>query len=108
MAKSIAGGLPMGALAFGPRTEVFPPGAHGATFGGNPLACAAAVATIGSLIDERLPARATETGAYLLARLRELDPPPVRVVRGRGLMIGLERGRRARPVSAALHRSGVL
>ena len=108
MAKSIAGGLPMGALAFGPRVEVFPPGAHGATFGGNPLACAAAVAAIGALVDERLPERAAETGAYLLDRLRTLDAPQVRVVRGRGLMIGLELRGRARPVVAALRERGVL
>jgi LysW-gamma-L-lysine/LysW-L-ornithine aminotransferase len=108
LAKSIAGGLPMGALAFGPRVEVFPPGAHGSTFGGNPLACAAAVAAIGALVDERLPARAAETGAYLLDRLRGLDAPQVRVVRGRGLMIGLELRGRVRPVVAALRQRGVL
>ena len=108
MAKSMAGGLPMGALAFGPRVEAFPPGAHGSTFGGNPLACAAAVAAIGALVDERLPERAAETGAYLLDRLRGLDAPQVRVVRGRGLMIGLELRGRVRPVVAALRQHGVL
>jgi acetylornithine/LysW-gamma-L-lysine aminotransferase len=108
LAKSIAGGVPMGALAFGPRVEAFPPGAHGSTFGGNPLACAAAVAAIGALVDERLPERAAETGAYLLDRLRGLDAPQVRVVRGRGLMIGLELRGRARPVVAALRERGVL
>jgi acetylornithine/LysW-gamma-L-lysine aminotransferase len=108
LAKSIAGGLPMGALACGPRVEAFPPGSHGSTFGGNPLACAAAVAAIGALVDERLPERAAETGAYLLERLRGLDAPQVRVVRGRGLMIGLELRGRARPIVAALRERGVL
>jgi LysW-gamma-L-lysine/LysW-L-ornithine aminotransferase len=108
MAKSMAGGLPMGALAFGPRVAAFPPGAHGSTFGGNPLACAAAVAAIGALVDERLPERAAETGAYLLDRLRGLNAPQVRVVRGRGLMIGLELRGRARPIVAALRARGVL
>jgi acetylornithine/LysW-gamma-L-lysine aminotransferase len=108
LAKSMAGGLPMGALACGRRVEAFPPGAHGSTFGGNPLACAAAVAAIGVLVEERLPERAAETGAYLLDRLRGLDAPQVRVVRGRGLMIGLELRGRVRPVVAALRQHGVL
>jgi acetylornithine/LysW-gamma-L-lysine aminotransferase len=108
MAKSMAGGLPMGALACGPRVEAFPPGAHGSTFGGNPLACAAAVAAIGALVDERLPERAAETGGYLLDRLRKLDAPQVRMVRGRGLMIGLELRGRVRPIVAALRERGVL
>ncbi len=108
LAKSIAGGLPMGALAFGPRVPSFPLGAHGSTFGGNPLACAAAVAAIAALVAEDLPARAAETGAYLLERLRALDAPSVRMVRGRGLMIGVELRGRARPVVAALRERGVL
>jgi len=108
LAKSIAGGLPMGALAFGPRVESFPPGAHGSTFGGNPLVCAAATAAIGALVDEDLPARAGETGVYLMERLRELDAPAVRVVRGRGLMIGLELRVKARPVVTLLRERGVL
>jgi acetylornithine/LysW-gamma-L-lysine aminotransferase len=108
LAKSIAGGLPMGALAFGPRVPSFPPGAHGSTFGGNPLVCAAAVAAIDALVAEDLPARAAETGAYLLERLRALDAPGVRAVRGRGLMIGVELRGRARPVMAALRERGVL
>jgi len=108
MAKSMAGGLPMGALAVGPRARTFPPGAHGSTFGGNPLACAAAVAAIDALLDEDLPARAATHGAYLMERLRALDAPGVRVVRGRGLMIGVELRGRARPVVAALRERGVL
>ncbi len=108
LAKSIAGGLPMGALAFGPRVEGFPPGAHGSTFGGNPLVCAAATAAIGALVDEELPARAAATGAYLMERLHAMNAPQVRAVRGRGLMIGLELRTKARPVVAALRERGVL
>jgi acetylornithine/LysW-gamma-L-lysine aminotransferase len=108
LAKSIAGGLPMGALAFGPSVESFPPGAHGSTFGGAPLVCAAATAAIGALVDEDLPAHAAATGAYLIERLRELDTPGVRAVRGRGLMIGIELRVKARPVVAALRERGVL
>jgi len=108
MAKSIAGGLPMGALALGPRVPSFPPGAHGTTFGGNPLACAAARAAIDALIEERLPERAAESGAYLMERLRAMELLQVRVVRGRGLLIGLELRGRARPVVASLRERGVL
>jgi len=98
----------MGALAFGPRVEGFPPGAHGSTFGGNPLVCAAATAAIGALVDEELPARAAATGAYLMERLHAMNAPQVRAVRGRGLMIGLELRTKARPVVAALRERGVL
>lgn len=108
MAKSIAGGLPMGALAFGPRVPSFPAGAHGSTFGGSPVVCAAATAAIGALVDEGLPQRAADSGAYVLDRLRALNAPQVRAVRGRGLMIGLELRGRARPVVAALRERGVL
>jgi len=108
MAKSIAGGLPMGALAFGPRVPNFPPGAHGTTFGGNPLACAAARAAIDALVEEQLPERAAESGAYLMERLYAMELAQVRVVRGRGLLIGLELRGRARPVVAALREHGVL
>ncbi len=108
MAKSMAGGLPMGALAFGPRVPGFPPGAHGTTFGGNPLACAAACAAIDALLEEGLPKRAAESGAHLMEGLRAMELPQVRVVRGRGLLIGLELRGRARPVVAALRERGVL
>jgi acetylornithine/LysW-gamma-L-lysine aminotransferase len=108
MAKSIAGGLPMGAVAFGPRVESFPPGAHGSTFGGSPVICAAAIAAVDALVDEGLPARAAETGAYLMDRLREIEVPRVRTVRGRGLLIGLELRERARPFVMALRERGVL
>lgn len=108
LAKSIAGGVPMGALAFGPRVPSFGPGAHGSTFGGSPLACAAGLAALGALVDERLPENARDTGAYLRERISALDAPGVRAVRGRGLMIGLELRGRARPVVAALRERDVL
>jgi len=108
LAKSIAGGVPMGALAFGPRVPSFGPGAHGSTFGGSPLACAAGLAALGALVDERLPENARDRGAYLIDRITTLDAPGVRAVRGRGLMIGIELRGRARPVVAALRERGVL
>ncbi len=90
LAKGIAGGLPMGATLLGERVGPLPTGAHGSTFGGNPVACAAALATIQVLESEDLPGRAEVLGARLLAGLRAIDAPQVREVRGLGLMVGIE------------------
>jgi len=81
---------------------------HGATFGGNPLACAAALAAIRTIEGEALSQRAAELGAYFLSRLRDLDSPLIREVRGLGLMIAIELKRRANPYLAALMERGVL
>ena len=90
MAKAMAGGLPMGALAIGPRLHTIHKGAHSSTFGGNPLACAAALAVIEVMQQQRLPEHAAEVGQYFMQRLRALKSPKVREVRGLGLMIGVE------------------
>jgi acetylornithine/LysW-gamma-L-lysine aminotransferase len=90
MGKAMAGGLPMGAVAIGPRVGELPPGSHGSTFGGNPLCCAAAVTALDILRDEGLVARAADAGARLRATLAERDLPRVREIRGLGLMIGIE------------------
>lgn len=87
MAKGIANGFPMGGLLIAPDIEpVY--GMLGTTFGGNHLACAAAIAVLEVMKDENLLANVTETGNYLMEQLKEL--PGVREVRGRGLMIGIE------------------
>jgi predicted acetylornithine/succinylornithine family transaminase len=93
MAKALGGGFPIGAVAA--REEIasaFQPGDHGTTFGGNPLACAAANATVRTIVDEGLPERALRLGERVMARLRAAaaDRPAIREVRGRGLMIGVE------------------
>ncbi len=108
MGKSIAGGVPMGAVAIGPRVQGLKPGTHGSTFGGNPLACAASLATIGVMREERLSERAAVTGAHMLARLSGMRAPVIREVRGLGLLLGIELRERVRPVLSALQARGVL
>jgi acetylornithine/LysW-gamma-L-lysine aminotransferase len=102
LAKSIAGGLPMGAVVFNERVGRLAPQVHGSTFGGNPLACAAALAAIGYLESERLPDRAAELGAWFLARLAQIQSPLIREVRGRGLMVGIELKQKVTPYLQAL------
>ncbi|NOK58296.1 MAG: aspartate aminotransferase family protein [Chloroflexi bacterium AL-W] len=108
LAKSIAGGMPMGAIAFQERLGPLPPASHGTTFGGNPLACAAARATLRYLHDHDLPQQTAEKGVYLLERLRGLDLPQVREVRGKGLLVGLELKERVQPYLVRLMERGVL
>lgn len=108
LAKSIAGGVPMGAVALRGTLGPLPPSSHGSTFGGNPLACSAARAALGALIDERLPEQAAEKGAYVLEKLRALKLGKVREVRGAGLLIGLELKERVQPFLVALMERGVL
>lgn len=88
-AKGIASGLPLGAVIAKKDIMTWPPGSHASTFGGNPVACAAAVETV-KLLDEELIANAAEVGAYLLGKLKALKSPHVGEVRGKGLMVGVE------------------
>jgi 4-aminobutyrate aminotransferase len=93
MAKGIASGLPLsGILARGDLLERFEPGAHGGTYGGNAVACAAALATLDVIDDERLVENAEQQGKRLLAGLRDIAGGRAHVaeVRGRGLMAALE------------------
>lgn len=100
LAKGIASGMPLSALAS--RKEImatWPPGAHGTTFGGNPVSCAAALATIAAIQEERMLENAAATGAYAMERLHELRRGNNRIgdVRGLGLMIGIEFVREGMP-----------
>jgi acetylornithine/LysW-gamma-L-lysine aminotransferase len=108
MAKAIAGGVPMGAVAFGGRVGTIGAGLHGSTFGGNPLACAAARATLQVIQKERLPEQASEKGEWLLDQLRALPKRRIREVRGLGLMTGIELRERAAPYIHRLQERGIL
>ena len=108
--KALSGGFyPVSAvLARADVLGVFAPGDHGSTFGGNPLACAVARAALDVIVDEQLAARSFELGAYLLARLRAVNSPIVKAIRGRGLWIGIELDRPARPYCERLMEAGLL
>lgn len=108
LAKSIAGGMPMGAVLIGDRVKKLEPMIHGSTFGGNPLACAASLAAIDFIEKENLPARAAELGAYALGRLQRIESPMIREVRGMGLIIGVELKQKVTPYLHALMDRGVL
>ncbi len=155
VAKSMAGGLPMGACLIGPRVTGIRPMTHGSTFGGNPLACAAALAAIEVLtspfaplpsqgggrgvgepltsppdplsceergnatppslagkgvggLGETLPQRAVRLGDRLQARLRAINSPLIREVRGLGLMVGIELKVKVTPILQRLQALGVL
>src|SRR5687768_14106461 len=93
LAKGLGNGVPIGAcLAAGPAARLFKPGNHGSTFGGNPLACAAALATLDIIEEERLMENAVKTGDYIRSELqRQIGGlKGVREIRGKGLMIGIE------------------
>lgn len=108
VAKSIAGGLPMGAILISETIRPLAPQTHGSTFGGNPLVCAAANATIDTLLAENLPPRAAELGEYALGRLKRIESPLIREVRGLGLMLGVELKVKVTPILQALMERGVL
>lgn len=108
LGKGIAGGVPMGATLFGDKVGELPRGAHGSTFGGNPLACAAGLAALDYIVREDLPGQAAEKGTHLLDRLRGIEAPVIRQVRGLGLMVGIELRCRVQPYLVALMERGVL
>jgi acetylornithine/N-succinyldiaminopimelate aminotransferase len=112
LAKGLAGGVPMGAmLASEEVARAFEPGSHASTFGGNPLACAAALHLQQAIDDQNLLARCQEAGAYLasaLLRLAERRRPKTRGARGRGLLQGLVLDGEAGPVVAKAREQGLL
>jgi acetylornithine aminotransferase/acetylornithine/N-succinyldiaminopimelate aminotransferase len=112
LAKGLAGGVPIGAMLAAPRADLFGPGDHGSTFGGNPLACAAAVATINTIDELHLLDNATRMGDYLKGQLQELqgDHALITSVRGIGLMSAIDLNAELVPaiLKAALERGLLL
>ena len=107
-AKSLAGGIPMGAVLISRNVKNLVPGVHGSTFGGNPLACAAALATFEVMEEEKIPDQAAEKGAYLMEKISAIHSPLVREVRGLGLMIGIELKQKVQPYLRELQKRHVL
>jgi acetylornithine/N-succinyldiaminopimelate aminotransferase len=104
LAKALGGGVPIGAMvAKAEIAAAMTPGTHGTTFGGNPIACAAALAVFDALEHEGAIANGAEVGGYMLKRLREIAPtcPNVREVRGAAMMIGVVLKHPAKPVVEA-------
>ncbi len=111
LAKALANGVPIGALLAKEAVAAsFTPGTHAATFGGNPLATAAAVAVVTTMLEERLPERAARMGKYCVDRLEALRArhPRIREVRGKGLLIGIEIDGSARDVVQRCMARGLL
>lgn len=108
LAKGLGGGVPIGAVAFRGALCDVPAGVHGSTFGGNPLACAAAAVTCGVLERDGVVEGVAEAGGRMLSQLRERVGDRVRDVRGRGFLVGIELAGAAQPVLRRLQERGVL
>lgn len=107
MAKAMGGGFPMGGIV-AKKGITFSKGQHASTFGGNPLACAAALGSIAAIKEDGLLKRTTELGKYFMDKLRQADIPGFKEVRGRGLMIGLELERNCTEIVDHARKHGVL
>jgi acetylornithine aminotransferase len=109
LAKGLANGVPVGAmLAREDVASVLTAGTHGSTFGGTPFVASVALATLATLIDEKISERAARLGRYLVDALRTFPSDAVREVRGRGLLIGIELAKPAAPVVDACREKGVI
>ncbi len=108
--KALGGGVyPVSAImADGEIMDVFTPGTHGSTFGGNPTGAAVGLAALDVIMEEKLAERADELGRWFMDRLRAIESPVIREVRGRGLMIGVVLTGPARPYCEALQERGML
>ena len=98
----------MGAVLIGHSVKNLTPGVHGSTFGGNPLSCAAAVAAMGVMDEEDLPGQAAAKGQYLMDKLKKIESPNIREVRGMGLMIGIEMKQKVAPYIKILQEKKII
>ncbi|MEW9674802.1 ornithine--oxo-acid transaminase [Lentibacillus sp. L22] len=110
MGKALGGGvMPVSAIAANKNImDVFTPGSHGSTFGGNPLACAVSLAAIDVIEEEKLAEKSLELGEYFANALKEINNPELQEVRARGLFIGVEFNKPVRSFCEALKEVGVL
>ncbi|WP_028593772.1 acetylornithine transaminase [Paenibacillus assamensis] len=111
VAKGLGSGFPVGAmLAKQYLRDAFGPGTHGTTFGGTPIAMAAVLGTLETHIEERIPERVAEISSYLLAQLHQKlgAHPKVKVIRGMGLIVGIEYDGAAGEMIAQMHQEGLL
>lgn len=110
LGKALGGGVfPISCiLANHDILDVFNPGSHGSTFGGNPLACAVSMEAIDVLVEENLAEKSEQLGAYLSEELRKIENPIIKEIRGRGLFIGMELTEAARPYCERLKDEGLL
>ncbi|HBB28923.1 MAG TPA: ornithine--oxo-acid transaminase [Clostridiales bacterium] len=92
LGKALGGGvMPISAIAANKNImDVFTPGSHGSTFGGNPLACAVSIKAMEILVRDNYPAMAEEKGNYFMSKLREIENDDIAEIRGKGLLIGVE------------------
>ena len=107
LAKSLAGGIPMGAVLCSDRINV-PVKSHTSTFGGNPTACAAALASLEVIEKEKLIEKSQTLGNYLKEKLSSIESKKIREIRGLGLMIGIELKEKAGPYVQKLMEKGVI
>jgi len=108
IAKSLGGGIPMGATILGSSIQNIHAGSHGTTFGGNPLACAAANTVLDIINDKKLLADTINHGEYITECLKQQNLSNIREVRGLGLMIGIELKHKVTPVLKELQNQGIL
>lgn len=110
LGKALGGGVaPVSAVVADEEIlGLFEPGSHGSTFGGNPLACACAIAALEVIEEENLVQRSLEMGEYFMGKLREIKNPLIKEIRGKGLLIGLELNGKARPYCEKLMEKGLL
>lgn len=113
LGKALSGGFyPVSAIVADRAVmDVFTPGSHGSTFGGNPLGAAVGLEALNVIVDEQLPQRAAEIGEWFMGELRNIDTPAIEQVRGKGLLIGVVIGQEhglARPYCEALMQRGIL
>jgi acetylornithine/succinyldiaminopimelate/putrescine aminotransferase len=109
LAKALANGVPIGAmLCRNEAASVLTAGSHGSTFGGTPFVCSVALATLTTMIGEKLPERAARFGRELMDGLRAMQSPLIKTVRGRGFLIGAELTKPAAPIMDACRDNGLL